>query len=104
VSVLRIFMYVLGSGLAFAGVNLLVTRGFRRPVESEPRMVQALATSLSVISVSAAVGIVTLLGWVLGGWGSWLLGAVLGTWAYLSVAAPEMAISRSLDPHAEERD
>jgi hypothetical protein len=70
----HIFSFVLGTSLAFAGVNALVTRGFRSRVEEEPPVVLALATSLSALSISAAVGVAALLGWGLGGWLSWALG------------------------------
>ena len=56
-SILRIFMFVLGSGIAFAGVNALVTRGFRQRVEEEPPVVVALATAFALVSISAGVGI-----------------------------------------------
>lgn len=95
-TVLRIFMFVVGNGIAFAGVNALVTRGFRRRVEQEPPVVVALSTSLSVVSISAAVGMVLLLGWGVGGWAAWLLGGLLGSWVYLSIAALEMALARTL--------
>lgn len=96
VTVLRIFMFVVGNGIAFAGVNALVTRGFRQRVEQEPPVVVALSTSLGMVSISAAVGVVLLLGWGVGGWAAWLLGALLGTWTYLSIAALEMALARTL--------
>ncbi|HEY0515697.1 MAG TPA: hypothetical protein VGD00_01135 [Solirubrobacteraceae bacterium] len=92
----RIFGFVLGASIAFAGVNALVTRGFRRRVQEEPPVVVALATSFSALSISAGVGIAALIGWQLGGWWSWLLGALLATWVYLSVAALEVAASRAL--------
>jgi hypothetical protein len=66
-TVLHIFMFIVGNGIAFAGINALVTRGFRHRVEREPPVVVALSTSLSVVSISAAVGLVALLGWGLGG-------------------------------------
>jgi hypothetical protein len=96
ISVLRIFCFVVGACLAFAGVNAVVTRGFRERVEREPPLVLALSTSLSLFSVSVAVALVALLGWALGGWAAWLLGALLGTWLYLSVTALEMALARTL--------
>ena len=107
-SVLRIFMFVVGSSVAFATVTALVTRGFRQRVEQEPPVVVALATSFSVLSVSAAVGLAALLGWGVGGWVAWLLGALLPTWTYLSLSALEMALARSLhltvgEEHPEER-
>ena len=69
-SVLHIFMFVVGNGIAFAGVNALVTRGFRQRVEQEPPVVVALSTSLAVVSISAAVGVALLFGWGVGGWGT----------------------------------
>ena len=93
-SVLRLFMFVVGSSIAFAGINALVTRGYRERVEREPPVVISLATSFSVVSISAGVGIAALFGWGVGGWVAWLLGSLLATWAYLALAALEMALSR----------
>jgi hypothetical protein len=95
-SILRIFMFVLGSGIAFAGVNALVTRGFRQRVEQEPPVVVALATAFALVSISGGVGLAALIGWGVGGWTAWLLGSLLPTWAYLSIAALEMALARTL--------
>lgn len=95
-TVLRIFAFVIGNSLAFAGINTLVTRGFRRRAPQEPPVVVSLATSLSVVSISAGVGAAALFGWQVGGWVAWLLGALLSTWIYLAIAALEMALARSL--------
>jgi hypothetical protein len=92
----HIFAFLLGTGVAFAGVNALVTRGFRRSVKEEPPVVLALATSFSVLSISAAAGVAALIGWAIGGWVAWGLGALLATWSYLSVAALEVAAARML--------
>jgi hypothetical protein len=101
-------MFIIGNGLAFAAINALVTRGFRERAQEEPPIVASLATSFGVLSISAAVGIAALLGWGIGGWVAWLLGALLSTWIYLSIAALEMAIARNLhlavgDEEPEER-
>lgn len=103
-SVLKIFVFVAGSGVAFASVNALVTRGYRQRVEREPPVIVALSTSFSVLSISAAVGLSLLLAWGLGGWAAWLLGALLGTWVYLSVSALEMAVARTLHLTVAEGD
>jgi hypothetical protein len=95
-SVGRIFLFVVASGMAFAIVSALVTRGFRRRVDREPPVVVALATAFAVVSTSAGVGIAALVGWGIGGWAAWFIGAMLSTWAYLSVAAIEIALSRGL--------
>jgi hypothetical protein len=92
----HIFAFLLGTGVAFAGVNALVTRGFRRRVKEEPQVVLALATSFSVLSISAAAGVAVLIGWAIGGWVAWGVGSLLATWAYLSVAALEVAAARIL--------
>ncbi|HEY2654011.1 MAG TPA: hypothetical protein VGI50_18960 [Solirubrobacteraceae bacterium] len=92
----RIFLFVLGSGLAFAVVSGLVTSGFRRRVDREPPVVLALATAFALVSTSASVGIAALLGAAVGGWGAWLLGSLLPTWAYLALSALEIALSRTL--------
>jgi hypothetical protein len=101
-------MFVIGNGVAFAGVNALVTRGYRERVQTEPPVVVALATSFSIISISAGVGVAALLGSGLGGWTAWLLGALLPTWTYLSIGALEIALARTLhlavgDEEPEER-
>jgi hypothetical protein len=96
ITILKIAMFVTGTGLAFAGVNALVTRGFSRRVDPEPPVVMALATSLSLVSMSAAVAVAGVLGWGLGGWAAWLLGALLASWTYVSIGALEAALARTL--------
>ena len=59
-------------------------------------VVVALATSFSVVSMSAAVALAALPGWALGGWAAWFLAALLSSWTYLSIGALEMAIARGL--------
>jgi MFS family permease len=108
ISVLRIFMFIVGNGIAFAATNALVTSGFRQRAQQEPPVVVSLASSFSFISISAAVGVAGLLGWAVGGWVAWLLGSLLSTWMYLSIAALEMALARNLhlavgDGEPEER-
>jgi hypothetical protein len=94
--ILRLAMFIAGSSIAFATVNALVTSGYRQRVEREPPVVISLATSFSLLSISAGVAVAGLLGWGVGGWSAWLLGSLLSTWTYLSVAALEMALSRTL--------
>lgn len=100
----RIFLFVLGSGVAFALVSGVVTRGFRQRVEREPPVVLALATAFALISTSAGVGVAAVLGAVVGGWAAWLLGSLLPTWAYLAVSALEIALSRTLHVFVSDTD
>jgi hypothetical protein len=103
ITVGRIFLFVLGAGVAFAGINALVTRGFRTRVEREPPLVLALGTSLSVISISAAVGVTALIGEAIHGAVAWLIGPILATWAFLGVAALEIAAARLLHVNVGDR-
>lgn len=103
-SVGRIFLFVLGSGVAFGVVAGLVTRGFRQRVEREPPVVLALATAFALSSTSAGVGAAALVGTAVGGWGAWLVGSLLPTWVYLAVSALEIAISRALHITVGETD
>jgi hypothetical protein len=96
VTVGRIFLFAAGAGVAFAGVNALVTRGFRERVDREPPLVLALGSSLSVVSISAGVGIAALVGDAIHGAVGWLVAPTLATWAYLGVAALEIAAARLL--------
>ena len=57
----RMFLFVLGTGIAFAVVNALVTPGFRRRVERAPPVVMALATSFALSP--RAPGSASPLGW-----------------------------------------
>jgi hypothetical protein len=96
ITVLKLFMFLVGAGIAFAALTALVTRGFSQRVEREPPVVVALATSFSLLSSSAGVAVAAGLGSGLGGWAAWLLGSMLATWTYLSIAALEMALARVL--------
>lgn len=100
----RIFLFVAGASLAFAAVNAIVTRGFRARVETEPPVVVALATSLGIVSVSAAVGAAVLLATLIRDWPAWLLTGMVSTWIYLSVAALEVAVARALHLNLGDRD
>ena len=100
----RIFLFVAGASLAFAVVNAIVTRGFRARVQTEPPVVVALATSLGIVSVSAAVGAAVLLATLIRDWPAWLLTGIVSTWIYLSVAALEVAVARALHLNLGDRD
>jgi hypothetical protein len=58
--------------------------------------VVALATSFSIVSTSAAVGLAALIAWGVGGWPAWLLDALLPTWVYLGLSALEIALARNV--------
>ncbi len=93
-SVADVFLFAAGACAVLGGVNVIVTRGFRRRAETEPGLVLATATSFSAISTSAAIGAAALLAWQVGGWAAWLLGPACATFTYLAVSAVEVAGAR----------
>jgi MFS family permease len=92
----HVLAFAIGAGIAFAGVNALVTRGFRQRVKNEPPVVLSLATSFSVVSSTAGIGVAILLGKTVSGWPAWLLGGLLASWVYLGISALEVALARTL--------
>lgn len=92
--VVDVILFGIGASIAFAVVNVVVTEGFQQPVEREPRVVMALATSVGAVSISAALGVAALAGWLLSGWLPWVLAPLAASLAYLLTAAGEVALAR----------
>ena len=103
-SVGRIMLFVVGSALPFPVLNAVVTRGFRQRVEREPPLVVAVGTSLSLVSIAAAVGLAALLAWALRGWGAWLAASFAAAVVYLLASAAEVAAGRGLHAVAGTED
>jgi len=89
----RIFVFIVGASTPFALVNALVTRGFTRRFADEPGVVIALATSFSVVSISAAVGLATLVAWAAPSWVAWLVASFVFSTAYLLAVGAETAVA-----------
>ena len=53
----------------------------------------ALATSFSVVSISAAVGLATLVAWAAPSWVAWLVASFVFSTAYLLAVGVETAIA-----------
>jgi hypothetical protein len=88
------FLYLVGAGVAFALINVAVTRGFSERLPREPSEVVALGTALSLFSTAAALGIAALIGWVDGGaWPAWLVGPFLATLVFVLGAGGEMGLA-----------
>ena len=90
----RIFLFVVGGGLAFAVANAAVTKGFRETREPEVPLVRALGTSFGIVSSSAGFGMAALSAWLLDGWLAWLVTPFVATVTYLLVAGLEIALAR----------
>jgi MFS family permease len=99
-----VFLFAVGAALAFALVNTLVTEGYRKRFPDEPGVVVAFGTSLSLLSVTAAVGTAALAGWLLRAWVAWLAGSFAFTLVYLALVGVEIAVAAALHSGEEEGD
>lgn len=88
-----VFLFLAGACLPFALVNALVTAGFRRRFADEPGVVIALATSFSLLSVAAAVGVATLVAWAAPSWVAWVTASFAFTIVYLCAVGAETAVA-----------
>ena len=79
----RIFVFIVGASTPFALVNALVTRGFTRRFADEP----------GVVSISAAVGLATLVAWAAPSWVAWLVASFVFSTAYLLAVGAETAVA-----------
>src|SRR5215211_702389 len=88
-TVLEIFAFAGGAVLAYALVDGVASGGFRHgPRDEEPSEVTALGSSISFVSVGAALAIALVEAQLVGGgWPAWPLGAFLATVAYLLLLA-----------------
>src|SRR5215212_20012 len=93
-TVLEIFAFAGGAVLAYALVDAVASGGFRHgPRDEEPSEVTALGSSVSFVSVGAALAIALVEAQLLGGWPAWPLGAFSATVAYLLLLALEIGLA-----------
>jgi hypothetical protein len=94
----EIFAFIVGTGLAFAAVNIVSTGGFRVRMPSEPPVVVALGTTFSIvpITVSAAAGVGV--AYLFGGLLAWGIGAFAFTLVYLLVVALQLGLAARAHP------
>jgi hypothetical protein len=91
--VFECFLYVIGAGIAYTGINVIVSRGFTERFPREPSEVVALGVSLSFFSTCVALGVAVLIGWGVDGWLSWLLGPFGASVVFLLGAGLELAVA-----------
>ncbi len=87
------FLYLVGASVAFAVVNVVVTRRFSERLPREPSEVVALGTALSIFSTSAGLAIAAGIGWAGGGWIPWLAGPFAATLVFILGAGAEMGLA-----------
>jgi hypothetical protein len=93
-TVLEIFAFAGGAVLAYALVDAVASGGFRHgPRDEEPSEVTALGSSVSFVSVGAALAVALVAAQLVGGWAAWPLGAFSATVAYLLLLALEIGLA-----------
>jgi hypothetical protein len=87
------FLYLVGAGVAFALINVTLTRGFRERLPQEPSEVVALGTALSLLSTAASLGVAVAVGALTGGWVPWLVGPFVASLVFVFGAGGEMGLA-----------
>jgi small-conductance mechanosensitive channel len=98
VSILDVFMFILGASVAFAAVNTATTSFYRARMPDEPPVVVALGTSFSAVSISASAATVVGLGYLLAGWDAWLTASFAFTVTYLLLVGLELGLAARAHP------
>ncbi|HEX6196158.1 MAG TPA: hypothetical protein VFZ37_09615 [Jiangellaceae bacterium] len=93
----QIIAFFIGAVATFAIIEAVATRGFRRSLaDREATKVVALGSSLSLVSIAAAVGVATAVGYLLPVSAAWLVGPFLASMTYLVLTAAEMTAARRI--------
>jgi len=95
---LDVFLFGIGGSASFTVATATTTQGFRQRVGEQPAIVRALGSSLGFVSVCGAIASVWLVGWALGNWLAWLLGAFAASCVYLVLSALELTVAQLLRP------
>jgi len=91
-----LFVFGIGAAATFPLANAVVTRGFRVKTQEEPPVVIAFGTSFGMVSVTGALGVAALCGWLLPGWIGWLVGGFAASTAYIVLGAFELVFAYAL--------
>ena len=94
----ELYFFLIAACAGFAVINTLSTWFFRKESPDEPEVVLSLATSFSVFSVCASVGVATGIAFLFADWVAWPLGAVAFTLAYLVLVGAEIGIAAHRHP------
>ena len=92
-NVAQCFLFVVGAGIAFAFVNVTITRRFSERLPREPSEVVALGTALSIGSMVAGLGIGALVAWVAGPWVAWPVAPLATSVGFLLLSGLEMGLA-----------
>jgi hypothetical protein len=87
------FVFIAGTGTAFAIVNAAVTKWFSERLPREPSEVVALGTALSLFSMAAGLGLGTLVAWQLETWAAWAVAPLATSIGFMLLAGIEMGFA-----------
>ncbi|MDG4786037.1 hypothetical protein O7626_08880 [Micromonospora sp. WMMD1102] len=92
---IEIMLFGFGAAAAFTLLEILATKGFRRPLEEESVIVSAFGVSLSFLSVGITLGVAWLIGELLPGPEAWPVAGALASAIYLLLAGVQLAVAES---------
>lgn len=93
----EVYLFTIGAVAAFALLEAVASKLFRKKLSGEPSEVIALGSALSILSITAAIGTTNLTAWLVRHWIAWPIGAFVSTLVYLLVVALEMAFAEKAE-------
>ncbi len=94
--VARIFWFAVGAAMSFTLLEGLLSRGFRRSMPQHRTRVQAVGTSLNVVSVVGGLAAAWLVGSAMSHPAAWAVGPFLAGIVYLLLESFETALGERL--------
>lgn len=91
-----VFVFAIGASLTFALANIVATKGFSvRYPRAEPILI-AFGTSVGFVSVTGAIAVGWLVGWLVPGWFGFFVGGFVVSASYLLFSAAEVVLAHGL--------
>ncbi|MBB2921336.1 hypothetical protein [Cellulomonas cellasea] len=94
--VARIFLFAVGSAMSFTLLEGLLSKGFRSSMPQHRTRIQAIGTSLNVVSVVGGLGAAWLVGEAVSHPAAWALAPFLAGVVYLMLESVETALGERL--------
>jgi MFS family permease len=103
----RVFAFAFGAAMSFTLLEGLLSKGFRRSMPQHGTRVQAIGTSLNVLSVLGGLAAAWLVGELVSHWAVWAVAPFVAGVVYLLAESLETALGERVaksagDRHADE--
>ncbi|MGQ1797366.1 hypothetical protein ACT4S5_09545 [Kocuria oceani] len=92
----EIFLYATGAVLSFTLLEGLLSRGFLHPMPQHHTGIQAMGTSLNILSVGLALAIALLIGTLVTNMAAWFFAPFIGSIVYLVLESAEIALAEHI--------